>query len=198
MIDFSAKDQKPRELVPAGAHVARLYSIVEIGTIEGEYMGNPTQKRKVRLTWELPEETREFDGEMKPLVIGKTYTISLFEQAKLRPIVVGMLGGLTEEQEENFDIKSLLGQPCMLQVTHEEFSGRKYANVAGATQLPKSVKAPKQYNENVYLDYAEGWDDAVYGKLPQFIKDKMAESHEMKARNGADGFEEIDPKDIPF
>lgn len=181
-IDFKGTE-KPRELVPAGAHIAILYSAVELGTMEVEFNGEKKKQRKIRLTWELPEEMRDFDGVQKPMVIGKTYTISLFEQAKLRPIVVGMLGSLTEEEEENFNIKSLLGKPCMLQVTHEDFNGKKYASVVSATQLPKSVPAPVQFNETQYFDYAE-FDQETYDKLPAFVKDKMAESDEMKTRNG--------------
>lgn len=181
MISFDT-EKKPRELVPAGGHIATLYSIIELGTMVGEYMGKPTQKKKIRLTWELPEETREFDGVQKPMVVGKTYTASLFEMAKLRPIVAGMLGGLTEEQEENFDIKSLLGKACMLQIAHEEYNGNKYASVVSCTQLPKSVAKPTQFNDSQYLDYGDGWDSGVYEKLPQFVKDKMSESLEMKER----------------
>lgn len=200
MIDFKGTD-KPKELVPQGAHVAILYSIIELGTMEGEYAGQPTLKRKIRLSWELPEETREFDGVQKPMVIGKKYTASLYEQSKLRPIVVGMLGGLSEEQEENFDIKSLLGKACMVQVSHEEFNGRKYATVTSVTQLPKSMKAPKQFNPSVYLDYADGWNQEIYDSLPQWMKDAMAESQEMKSRMGKGGnypTEDLNPADVPF
>lgn len=179
-------DSKPRELPPAGAHVAILYSIIELGTMEGEYMGKPTLKKKIRLNWELPEEIREYDGVQKPMVVGKTFTASLFEQSKFRPIVVGMLGGLTEEQEETFDVKSLLGRGCMVQIAHDEYNGTKFANVVSVTQLPKSVKLPKQFNPTKYLDYSDGWDDDIYDSLPQFIKDKMAESQEMKARMNKD------------
>lgn len=196
-IDFKGTE-KPKELVPAGAHIATLYSIVELGTMDGEYMGNPTSKRKIRLSWELPEEMREFDGEQKPMVVGKTYTASLFKQSQLRPIVEGMLGGLTEEQEETFDIKSLLGKSCMVQISHEEYNGNKFASVVSCTQLPKSVKAPAPVNPSVYFDYAE-FNEEVYGKLPKWMKDKMAESHEMKARNGtSEKTEEVKPEDIPF
>lgn len=188
-----------KELVPAGAHIATLYSIIELGTMAGEYLGKPTLKKKIRLTWELPEEKRDFGGEQKPMVVSKSYTASLFEQSKLRPIVVGILGSLKEEQEENFDIKSLLGKSCMLQIAHEEYNGTKFASVVSCTQLPKSVKVPEQFNQNSYLDYGEGWDDAIYTALPQFLKDKMAESTEMKARNGfVQETEEIDASQIPF
>ena len=196
MIDFKGND-KPKELVPQGAHVAILYSIVELGTMEVEYAGEKKMSRKIRLTWELPEEVREFDGEMKPMVVGKTFTASLFEQAKLRPIVVGMLGSLSEEEEAEFDIKSLLGRSCMLQVSHEEYNGRKYANVASCTQLPKSVQAPKQVNTSVYFDYAT-FDEGEYQKLPQWMKDKMAESQEMKARRGFSEQESSENFSPPF
>ena len=197
MIDFNA--EKPvRELVPTGNHIARLYSIIEIGHVTEEYMGQEKRMHKIRLTWELPEEKREFDGEQKPMVIGREYTVSLYEGSNLRPIVEGMLGEL---DEENFDIKELLGKPCMLQVVHKtsKTSGREYALISSAAQLPKGLKAPEQFNPSVYLDYKEGWDDAAYEALPQFIKDDMAESEEMKSRLSGDNVEEEpNPEGIPF
>lgn len=183
MINFKTND-KPKELVPAGAHIATIYSIVQLGTMLGEYAGKETRKNKIRITWELPEEMRDFDGVQKPMVVGKTYTASLYEQSKLRPIVEGILGGLTDEQEADFTIESLIGKSCMIQLAHAEYNGTKYADVVSCTQLPKSVKAPKQINPSVYLDYQEGWDEAVYANLPQWMKDKMAESEEMKSRSG--------------
>lgn len=197
MIDFKNSD-KPREVVPAGGHIAILYSIVELGTMQIEYAGEKKMSRKIRLTWELPEELREFDGVQKPMVVGKTYTASLYEQAKLRPIVEGMLGGLTEAQEETFDIKSLLGTACMIQVATEEYNGNKYASVVSCTQLPKSVKAPAQFNDSVYFDYAT-FDEETYNNLPNWMKEKMDESAEMKARNGfSENTDDVGPASIPF
>lgn len=199
-IDFGAK-KEPRELPPAGAHIATIYSVVQFGTMDGEYKGKATSKNKIRITWELPEEVRDFDGEKKPMVVGKTYTASLYEQAKLRPIVEGILG---EIDEETFKIENLIGKSCMIQLAQEEYLGNEYMDVVSATQLPKSVPAPKQINPSTYLDYQEGWDDAVYEKLPNWMKEKMAESNEMKARNGfSDKSDELpdvgfDASSIPF
>jgi hypothetical protein len=202
-IDFKGSD-KPREIIPPGTYPAVLYSIVELGTMDGEYMGKPTSKRKIRLTWELPSETREFDGVEKPLVVGKTYTASLFEQSRLRPIVEGMLGGLTDEEEETFDIKSLLGKTCLVQIVAGEYNGNKYADLIGASQLVKGMPEPKPFNPQVYFDYAE-FDQEVYDGLPNWMKEKMAESQEMKARNGGvspekatSADDDINPEDIPF
>jgi len=46
----------PRELVPAGSHVARCYSMIHIGTIETTYMDETKLQNKVRLTFEIPAE----------------------------------------------------------------------------------------------------------------------------------------------
>ena len=193
MIDLKG-NKKERELPSAGAHIATVYSIVQIGTIAGEYLGKPTRKNKIRITWELPEEMRDFDGEQKPLVVGKTYTASLYDQSKLRPIVDGILGDV---DEDTFKLEDLIGKSCMIQLSHEEYNGNEYANVVACTQLPKSVKAPKQFNPSVYLDYQEGWNDEVYANLPQWLKDKMADSEEMKARTSYPT-EKSDLDSIPF
>lgn len=197
MIDFKG-DKKPKELLKAGAYIATIYSVVQLGTMKGEYAGKETRKNKIRVTWELPEEMREFDGEQKPMVVGKTYTASLYEQAKLRPIVEGILG---EIDEDTFAIENLVGKSCMVQLAPAEYLGNEYMDVISATMLPKSVPAPKQINPSVYLDYQEGWNDETYQSLPQWMKDKMAESEEMKLRNGAlppDVNDEIRPDEIPF
>lgn len=192
-------ESKEREIIPAGNYVAVLYSIVQIGTVPESYMGEEKMLAKVRFTWEIPKLQREFDGVMKPMVIGDDYTISWGEKANLRKVVQGILGETPED--EGFDLKSLLGTACMLQVINGvgKASGRKYAAVGSVAQLPEEITPPKQFNPSTYLDYQEGWDSEVYTALPQFIKEKMAPSQEMKARAGANyPGQEINPEDIPF
>lgn len=203
-------DSKERDIIPAGNYVATLYSIVQIGTVSDSYMGEEKMLPKVLLTWEIPKLMREFDGQKKPLVIGKKYTISWGEKANLRKIVTGMLGEIPEE-DEGFDLKSLLGRSCMLQVINGvgKESGRKYAAIGAVAQLPEEVSTPAQNNASIYLDYNEGWDEGVYASLPQWIKDDMAESEEMKKRNGFSDkkstsgdieypMDDLNPDDVPF
>lgn len=195
-------ETKEREVVPAGNYVATLYSIVQIGMVKDSYMGEEKTLPKVMFTWEIPKLMRDFDGEQKPMVIGKEYTISWGEKANLRKVVTGMLGEMPDD--DGFDLKTLLGRACMLQVINGvgKESGRKYAAIGAVAQLPEEVTAPKQINPTTYLDYQEGWDDEVYTKLPQWIKDKMSESEEMKKRNGFSEKEidngDIDASLIPF
>lgn len=198
-----AKNDKTYELVPEGTHLARVYSIVEIGHVPNTFPNAqfPTT-HKVRITWELPEEQREFNGEKKPMAIGAKYTISLGEKSNLLPIIEGILGSLNDEDKETFDLKSLLGKTCLVSVVHRtsQTTGKQYAQVASTSKLPKGMKAPEAFNPPTYLDYGEGWDDGVYAKLPQFLKDDMATSDEMRVRQGKKTQDdEIDiANNIPF
>lgn len=181
MIPF--RQDKPREIIPEGSYAARVYSIVEIGRVPNTFPGSeyPTVP-KLRLTWEI-DETREFDGEQKPLVIGAKYTISLGEKSNLRPIVEGILGKLDEEDVENFDIKNLLGKVCMVSVLHKTSkTGKEYAYVASTAPLPKKMTAPEPFNTQVYLDYSEGWDEATYQALPEWMRKEMQESEQMREK----------------
>ena len=176
---------KQYEPVPAGTHVARLYRIVEIGTVEGEWMGEVKKSKKVWLTFELPNETKVFKEEdgPKPLVISAEFSLTMGPKSKLRPIVEGMIGTtLKDEEAYNFDVLKLVGQPCLVNVTHTHKGDRVYANVASTSPLLKGMEAPAQVNPSKILTYQK-WDDEVYAGLPSFIKDKMATTPEMANRN---------------
>ncbi len=207
MIQITKGEQKQRELLPEGSHVARLYSIVEIGHVPGF---QDQIQHKLRFTWEVPGEMREFDGVEKPMVIGAKYTVSLAEKSNLLPIVEGMTGALSEEDRENFDLKSLLGNVCMISVVHRvSKGGNKYPAVLNTMKLPKGVQAPEPINPTVYLDWGDSFDQEAFNALPGFIREDMQASEEWKKRNGVSGSEtdfkgfeypteEIDPKDVPF
>lgn len=174
-------NQKESILVPEGSHIARLYSIVDMGTHDGEYMGVPKVSTKMRFTFELPNETKEFDGEVKPLIIGAEYTMSLSDMSKLKPIVEGILGKkLSEGEKANFssdDLKKMLGTPCMLTVLHNESKGNIYANIQSVSPLPKGLEAPVQVNPSVIYDTADK-ENAVFQTLPKFMQEKIKLSHE--------------------
>ena len=72
--------------VDAGNYVARCYSMIQIGTIPEEYKGEKKEANKVRLTFELPTETKVFKEENgeQPYVVSKEFTLSLHEKASLR------------------------------------------------------------------------------------------------------------------
>jgi hypothetical protein len=201
-------ESKPKQLPPAGTHVARCYSVIDLGTQTTEYMGTEKTLRKIRITWELPNETAVFKDEAgeQPFVISKDYTLSLYEKANLRHDLESWRGKqFTEKELQGFDIFTLLGVPCMLTVIHKSKEGGKtYANVTGVGKLAKGMQCPDQINKTVQFSIDDG-RDGVFATFPDWLREKIQKCAEWneKEENG-DGFEadpfndDDDGDSIPF
>lgn len=195
--------------VDAGTYPARCYSMIHIGTVKENILGTEKTLNKVRITWELPTETKVFKEENgeQPFVISKEFTLSMNEKANLRKFLEGWRGkGFTEKEAESFDITKLLGKPCMLSIIHKTSkAGKTYAEISSVSTLPKGLTCPDQVNETFELNYTDHWSNLEYSKLPQFLKDKMAQSAEFKAMMNPElveanqnGHEELVADDLPF
>jgi len=183
---ITAKNEsKPRELIPAGNHVARCYQMIHIGHVTDKIQGEEKTLNKVRIGWELPNELRVFNTDLgeQPMVISKEFTLSMNEKANLRRMLESWRGkGFTEEQAKSFDITVLLGKPCMLNIIHRvsEKNGNTYAEVSSITPLPKGFVCPEQVNPILKWDY-DNPDWMFFELLPDFIKVKIESSREYKA-----------------
>lgn len=199
-IEVSQKSTKSFEPVPAGNHVARIYSIVHIGHVLEDTQWGAKNNNKVRITWELPNETKVFKEELgeQPLSISRTFNISWHEKSGLRKFVRGLVG----KDSDNFDLEELLGKVCMLNVSHNQVGDRTYANIDSAAPLPKGMAEPEPVNEQFILNYTDKWDEERFNKLPDFLKDQMKNSDEFKRK--ASGFDALpdepltDAENIPF
>ena len=184
----ATNDSKPRELVPAGNHIARCYQMIHLGThLEKDQKGNEKLMNKVKIAWELPGEMRVFDetkGE-QPMSISKDYTLSMYEKANLRKDLEGWRGkGFTDEQAKEFDITVLLGKPCMLNVIHKTSgAGNEYAMINSISGMPKSITCPPQINTNFEFNFTDKFDLKVLDSLADWLKSKIKESSEYKAIN---------------
>lgn len=207
---------KPRELVPQGNHVARLYQIALIGTVETPFRENPDdpesplkKQTKVRLSFELPNETREFDydGETKtlPMAVHREVTLSLYRGAQvaaLRLIAEALVGeGLTDEEAEVFDVETLLGKACMVQVVHAEYKDNKYAKAESFGSIPNGMDVPEAVNPQKILNVREMTKEEI-DELPEWLGDKMKASEEYQVRFNAKRAEKVaspeDPEAVPF
>lgn len=210
------KEFKEREIIKEGTYIARLYSFVDIGSRDKEVTndsGNKetVSKHQVRLTFELPKNTRVFDGVEKPLVIGKDYTFSMHEKASLRSVVHALLGvTLTDPEAYNFDFEEskgdILGKSCMISVAHFVTpDGKRVAYIKNVIPLMEGVECPPQFNESVFYMLSMGGNE-VFEALPEFVKKKIGESIEstvgpsVKVARDAHNrkIEDINPEDIPF
>lgn len=198
-----------KKIIPQGNHVARCYGIIEIGTVEEVVMGEKKQMHKIMIDWELPNETtvfKEENGE-QPFVYSKDFTLSMNEKSNLRKMITAWTGKtLTDKEAENFDLTSLIGSACMLNIVHNKSKdgSKTYANLAGVTPLPKGFTCPEPYNKKRCLDF-ENWDQEVFMSLPTWLSDKICSSKEYKLKFSMPNKEDVSAKldivqssDLPF
>lgn len=212
------QERKEFELVKQGTQVGILYAITHLGTQQTTFKnqdGTFKNAYKIRLSFELPNLKKIFkEGEPeKPMVISNKFTLSMFEKSKLRPIVEGILGiSLKDEEADRFDLESLLGKPCLVNIKHEEMTdGKSYALVAGTSPLMEGMATPQQTNPNKVINLFEKWDEEIYKGLPEFIRKDIDASLERdrkpsKVQDEVNNFDAKtieypdgdNPQDIPF
>jgi len=188
MIEASSNssDFKP---VDAGTYVARCYSMVHIGTIEQEYMGEIKEQNKIRISWELPTELKVFKEEKgeQPQSVSKEFTLSMHEKANLRKSLESWRGkGFSEEEAKKFDVTKLLGKPCMLSVIHKvSKQGKTYAEISSVSTLPKGMTCPDQINPAFEFTFTP-YDHEKFLSLPDWLRDKIKLSKEYRMMNEPD------------
>jgi hypothetical protein len=88
---------------------------------------------------------------------------------------------MTNEIASDFDIFTLLGRACLVNITHVEKGDSKYANIIGMSPVPKGMVCPPAFNTPICYN-TEEHDEAVFSQLPEFIQDKIKMSDEWIAR----------------
>lgn len=162
-------------ITPEGQYVARCFKIIDMGTQTTTGMYGVKDQHKVMITWELLDDNVKMeDG--KPFAVSQFYTVSLHEKAKLRADLEAWRGKkFTPEELEGFDISSVIGAYCMLQVVHSEDG--KYANVQ--TIMAYKGPKPKPVNPNVVFDI-DNPDMEVFNNFSDNMKLKIAGTPEWK------------------
>lgn len=165
---------------PAGTHVARCIRLVDIGTHHGEFQGEPNVRNQIIVVWELPNETVEIGGEMKPVTVSKFYTNSLHEKAGLRRDLESWRARpFTKEELGRFDLEAVLGAACMLSIVHTD---KGKAKVVGVSKVPRGMDVPEAFHPTDAF-WIEEWDDDKYEALSDGFKKLIEESDEYKARS---------------
>lgn len=174
------------QLVPAGNHVAICYRFIDLGTQMVEWKGTSKVQRKVLITWELPNEhITEGDYAGQPFSIGKKYTWSMNEKASLRHDLESWRGKAFTDDDfsgpNRFNVKNIIGKPCMLSIVHEARDGTTYANIKGIAAMPKGVTVPPPVNEQVYFSLMpEFFDNSVLAGLSDKLRETIKGSPEFK------------------
>ena len=187
-LTLSESQKSERKLPEAGATVGVLYSLVDLGHQKTNWDNQEKWTPKVRLTFELPDQTDEFEVEengkrtkiTKPMVVSIEQTRSLGEKASLRKLLEQWRGQtFTAKELQAFSLKNLLGKPAMLTLIHKTSQqGRQYCAIAGASKLPKGLTAPSgTTNDQLYYEIEQG-ESGSFGDMPTWLQDKIRASKE--------------------
>lgn len=204
------------QITPEGSYVGRCYKIIDLGTQTTNGQFGTKDQHKVMISWELLDDPKMEDG--RPFSVTQWYTVSLHEKAKLRADLEAWRGKkFTSEELLGFNLDSVIGAYCMIQVVHDETG--KYANV-NAIMSYKGEK-PRPINDNVVFDIDEpdmevfnAMSDNMKAKImaaPEWHPTKPGVPHDPSEQPGEDvpaqkpdviiediGDEEINLADIPF
>jgi hypothetical protein len=177
---------------PAGNHIAICYRFLDLGTQAVEWQGQQKLQHKVMISWELPNETIP-DGELagQPYSIHQRYTWSMSEKATLRKHLESWRGRAFGTEDfvgpKRFDIKNIVGKPCMLQVVHATKDGKTYSNIAAVAAMPKGMAAPEMVNEAVFLGLTpDEFRDDVFNSLSDRLRETIQASPEYKSLIGGE------------
>lgn len=173
-------DYKP---APAGTHIAILIGIYDLGHHQESWDGVTSWKPKVLLTWELSEELMD-DG--RPFTISRTFNLSLHENAAFRKFLEPWRGKFTDQETAGWDVREMLGKPCMLTVAHNQDKAdpqKTWANVMAATPLSKrdAARPPKPVNDLTVYAVEDGEPPASF---PAFIRSRILASREFDGKGG--------------
>jgi hypothetical protein len=177
--------------VPAGTWPAVCYRVIDLGTQDTTYQGERKEQHKVLLSFEItdPECVTE-DG--KPMAIHQRYTWSMHEKATLRKHLEAWRAlPFTDKDfgKGGFNIRKLLGVPCMLSIIHNTTNERTFANIGAIAKLPKGMKAGELVNEKVYISLEpEEFDREAFAKLADGLKSTIMSTPEYRrlSSNGGD------------
>ena len=168
------------ELCPAGAHVAKCYRVIDLGTQKVKYDGETKSQRKIYIVWEVPGERME---DARPFSIGKRYTFSSHEKSTLRQHLEAWRSKPFKDSDfgdGGFHVRKLIGVPCMLQIIHTERDGKTYANITSVGAMPKGVVLDSgTENETVFFSLEpDEFDPSVFDSLSERLQETIAASPE--------------------
>lgn len=168
---------------PSGSHMARCYSVIDLGTHDNPQFG--TTARKVLLMFELPTELHTWKEEVgpEPFAVSREFTLSLGKKSNLRPFLEGWRGRpFTDEELAKFDISVLAGQPCLMNIIHEVKEGKTYANIQSVMKLPKAMgDCPPAHNKVIALSLDSDFNKQDYDRLPEWIRKKIEVTREYRS-----------------
>jgi hypothetical protein len=162
----------------AGSYLGRCISVIDLGHQKTVWDGIEKMSHKILLNFELfgDDSKGALEIDNKPLVVYKRYTLSNHDKSGLMADLKGWMGKV--ELPLNFE--SLLGKFALVNVVHNEYQGKIYANISGLTQvpsmlvkngLPQGVNNTFMYHIKAHpknFDLVWGWQQEMVKRSSEF------------------------------
>lgn len=188
------------ETHPAGPYSGVCCDVIDLGFKVTKY----GVKDHVRLVWQTEHTVKNGDGEDVPAIVMSTTTKTIGKDSNLRKMLESWRGKpfTDEEIKGGFDVDSLIGVPCALNIVHRQTADKTYANVASVMRLMKGV-TPLPLDTQAYVRVKDRSPEDQAAYLARFRGDDAAPH---AAKPGATGgkrrpVEEIladEDDDLPF
>ena len=131
----TAGDSKTYTPAPEGSHQAVCVDVIDHGMKPNPFKPG-SQQHKIAVAWQIDE--RREDG--KRFVVYKRYTCSLNEKATLRKDLESWRGkAFSRDEEMGFDVESVIGANCLINIQHNTSADKTYANVTAVMAVPKGM-----------------------------------------------------------
>ena len=185
MIATANAKRKAQDPIPAGMQIATCYAALDLGTHHDERYDK--DRRELVIVFEVPKHriTIEKDGEAPkdlPRAISKRYTLSLNEKATLRKDLDSWRGrSFTADELKGFDLRNILGKPCLLNITHNVTDNGTYANINSITPLMDGMEPSKQENPSTFFTFDEFDGGPMPDGMPNWCQEIAKESKEYEA-----------------
>lgn len=176
---LSAKQKVQRYTPKAGTVPARLLSVVDLGiqpqpAFKGE--AKPPA-RSVHISFELPNDQFEYQGEMVPARISpKIYKVSNDPKSGL----FKFLSSIDPGNKSEGDLAKLINTPCLVTIVHnkvkrEDGTEATYANITGVMPSPDGFPVPELHDKPFVFEF-DNPDKEVLKLMPAFLRNKLLEA----------------------
>ena len=199
-----ASTQTEFEILSSGTHRAVCSQIVGIGMQETEWQGVISEKQRIKLRFEVPDERVTWetsDGESKegPKIIWLTCTFSMHKNARLRKFIQSWLGiALGDKEAYDFDVDQMLGKACLISVVHNDWQGKTYANIDSISPLMRGMDVPVIEGESFCFDPYHHTPEE-FDRLPEWLQElvnkgiELVREQERRANPVPQGFRDKTP-----
>jgi hypothetical protein len=197
----SSRPKNPNlQLVTMGMMPAIIYSVVNIGTHEGEYQGKKNKSNKLKIGFEFPTHRQLFyadDTELKPSVLSLDFTYSVsknkktFKKSKLLDFIEGLFGPLQEANYLGFDVSQVLDLKVFATIQHytkqDGKIGAKIVNVSPFNPQLINPDTIQRTNPLARYHISMGFQGPEFASLYYFLRQEIKDSEEGKAHAAQGG-----------